>query len=818
MKTIRDLALLGVVILLSGAAAAQQNPAPKVRLDIEPQPIMAALEKFADQTGLQIVFRDESVPVEGVRTPGVVGELTPDEALNQLLLNTQLKYEFVNAHTVRIMQAPSSGENLTKHSSAGSTLFAQAGSMGADSAAGEHEEELDEIVVTAQKRIERLIDVPQSVTVLSADSLAKLAAVQFRDYANTVPGLSFFTSGAGYTQVTLRGVTTGFDISPTVGIYVDEVPYGSSTPFTGAAYTALDVGLFDVDRIEVLRGPQGTLYGASSLGGLIKYVTKQPDATHFGTEVRTGISSTRDGGLNYDISGAVNAPLVAEKVALRVSGFESRDGGYVDNVAQGRDDVNQSDIYGGRFDLLVTPTDALSVRFTGFVQNISRDGNATVDYTFAGDPVSSSLEQSRVTREPFDHRFRLASATVSYDFGSMALTSASSYQTVRTHQFADQTSYYAPFFPGFYSAVSLDSNLSTDKFTQELRLSSAGGQPIDWVIGGFYTHESSDSRTFLHTRDIIGQPFPVADFGANPTRYDEYAGFGDLTWRPSEKIDVTGGVRYAHQKLSYRQNGNFNSIDSTDNVLTYLANTRYHLSNHATLYGRYATGYRPGGANPITTDPLAPRTFDADSLKSYELGFKGETEDRRFGVDVSAFYTDWSNPQIFGVRGFTGVLVNVEGGATIKGVELALTARPVTRFTATGMISYQDSELQEDNVDLGGVKGERLPNVARFTAAANVDYLFAEGGLRPTLGATVRHASDRNASFNNSVGTPQYFLPDYTLVDVRAGVTFDPVTVQFYVRNVFDKRAELSAYTIYGSPLVGIAQPRTIGISASTRF
>lgn len=139
-----------------------------------------------------------------------------------------------------------------------------------------------DIIVTAQKRDERLLDTPQSVTALSSADLAKLGAAQFRDFANTVPALSFTTQGAGQTQISLRGVTTGNDVGPTVGIYVDDVPYGSSSAFANAASLALDVGLFDIARVEVLRGPQGTLYGASTMGGLVKYVTKTPDLDQFG--------------------------------------------------------------------------------------------------------------------------------------------------------------------------------------------------------------------------------------------------------------------------------------------------------------------------------------------------------------------------------------------------------------------------------------------------------------------------------------------------------------------------------------------------------
>ncbi|MGH8176111.1 MAG: TonB-dependent receptor [Steroidobacter sp.] len=231
---------------------------------------------------------------------------------------------------------------------------------------------IETVLVTAQKRQERLIDVPQSVSVLSARDLAKIGAFQFQDFANAAPGLSFQTAGAASTQITLRGVTTGFDVGPTVGVYVDEVPYGSSSAFALGAQAALDVGLFDIDRIEVLRGPQGTLYGASTMGGLLKYVSKRPDATDFDVNVQTGVSNTLEGDFNYNGAAVVNAPIVADKIAMRASGFYSRDAGYIDNLALVHERANRSDIYGGRIDLLFMPTEALSIRVGGFLQNVSR--------------------------------------------------------------------------------------------------------------------------------------------------------------------------------------------------------------------------------------------------------------------------------------------------------------------------------------------------------------------------------------------------------------------------------------------------------------
>lgn len=709
----------------------------------------------------------------------------------------------------------------------------QAGAGQAGTAQGDAQAE-PEIIVTASKREERLIDVPQSVSVLSGEALVESGSLQFRDYASSIPSLNFSTAGAGATQITLRGVTVGFDVGSTVGIYVDEVPYGSSTAFTQNGQSAFDAALFDVDNVEVLRGPQGTLYGASAMGGLIRYITKRPDAGEFGGELRAGVSETRHGGISYNIGAVANVPLVQDKLAVRASGFQTHDGGYIDNVALGKKDVNRSDTYGGRLDLLLLPADGLSIRITGFLQNISRGGEGTVDYDYSGGRSYGDLHQYRPFSEPFEQRYRIVSATVGYDMPWATLTSISSYQTVRTDAVTDISAAYAPLLNAFgfgpYSGVSYSQAFSTDKFTQELRLSSTtSSRPFEWIIGGFYTHEKSANDQFFKLLDIGGAPAPNTLYNLSaPSKYEEYAAFGNLTWHITDKFDVTGGLRYARNNQLYTQFGSGFLIGSAppnrshEGVVTYLANARYRFSDHATAYLRYATGYRPGGPNIVL--PGGNPTFEADRLKSYEAGFKAETADRRFGIDVSGYYIDWNNIQLQSiVQGFA-VYVNSDSGAAIKGAELTLNARPADGLKLTTSLAYTDAYMSKADPVLGAAKGERLPGSARFTASASADYqLPVAESVSPSIGVTFRHVGNRMISFDNSPGYPQYRLPSYQTFDLRAGLSVDafhrnPVEVQFYVRNLLDKRGQLSVLRPEFGNRVAIVQPRTFGLSLSTRF
>jgi outer membrane receptor protein involved in Fe transport len=853
--------LYGAALCVNSIAHAEEL----VEFSIPAQRLETALLAFADQTGAQMAA--SSAGIAALATKGVSGRMTPRSALERLIEGSDLEIHSVGDRSFSLV-APSAPSMLKVRAegprgveSAGSraptvpesksTATTPPGTPSPERPEPKKKDErpnstpesaaeksstgkLETVIVTAQKRQERLVDVPMSVAVVSAEDLAKQGVLQFRDYADRIPGLSYYTLGAGYTQVSLRGVTVGQDISPTVGIYLDDVPYGSSTAYAGGAWTALDVSLSSVERIEVLKGPQGTLYGSSTVGGLIKYVTRAPDTRRFGWEGRLGTATVRHGDFGYDAFLGVNIPLVEDKLALRVSGFDTHDGGYVDDVISGREDVNSSDIYGGRVDLLYRPTEKLSLRLNGFLQSTSREGMTQVDYTFTGTPVHGELLQRRLTDEPFYNRFRLASLTLTYDFGSVSLMSISSYQETAPFIAADISALYVPLLATFgrtYSSVRTDNYYDTDKVTQELRLVSAGAERLEWLLGAFYTRERSEVRSSLVLRDSVGL-LAVNDVldASIPSEFKEIAGFGNLTFHVTDRFDVSAGVRYAGYDQSFNQQASGRLIASTpsrraeDDVYTYLATARLRLADATSTYVRYATGYRPGGVNfvsisPTTGLPVTGENYDSDDLNSYELGLKHEADDGRWAIDVSGYYIDWNDIQIFGRRNSVSVRTNAPGGATIKGAELAFSSHPVAGLSLSVSLNLQEARLKEADPDLRAAKDERLPNSPDQSGTLGADYTFPSASWNPSVGATIRYASRRTSGYDSGIGARrQYELPAYTMVDLRAGATVGRVRIQAYARNLFDKRAELSAYTTYGSPLVTIAQPRTVGLTASIDY
>lgn len=851
-----SVAVAVVCLSIVGFAAADDvRAAVRKPTNIPAESLGAALQQLAKDRNFQIVYVSEEV--NSLRTEGAVGEFNTEEALKQLLKGTGMTYRYLDEKTVTILpasmpsgtggSAPQSPRSQPTSSTAG-----EAQSEGQDSIAQRFllaqttsgrlpsstvvesqrkraevpEVPLQEVIVSAQKRPERLIDTPVSVSVISADELTSTGANQFRDYARSVPGLNILTNGAGDMIVSMRGVTVGTDVGPTVGIYVDDVPYGSSSSLTFAYTLGLDLSPLDLERIEVLKGPQGTLYGASSMGGAIKYITPRPSTDAFFGSAQAGVSGTQDGATNYDVAAAANVPI-ASTLALRASGFESHDGGYIDNVARDENNVNRSDVYGGRVDLLFTPSEALSIRVNGLLQDIGRAGLGDATYTLAGAKPYGSLGQFRPTAEPFHQQFRLFSGTIDYNFDWASLTSITSYQSTRTDWRIDTSALLGAvaqrIFGQPFGGISSDQHAPNDKFVQEVRLSSERSKPLQWVVGGFYTHESSSLEAQYLLFDQMGviAPYNLSTVDA-PETFEEAAAFGTVTWSLTDAFDIAGGIRYAHDRDQATQNGSGvlsgsrPTATSSDDVATYLADARYHFTPNATAYFRYATGYRPGGPNyvvlnPATGLPVGPPSFKPDSIRSYELGFKSETDDKRFAIELAGFLNDWTDIQAFSVQGSVAFRAN-GSAATTQGVEASFVAQPLDSLKLSGNLAYVHAYLTAASADLHAPEGAQLPTTPHFTTNWSGDYYFSEAALRPFLGMTYQYVSSRPAVFGST-----YTLPDYETVDLHAGLTLRRVKLELHARNVLDARGQLSAY-ISGSPRVAIIEPRTVGLTASTAF
>ncbi len=349
------------------------------------------------------------------------------------------------------------------------------------------------MVVTAEKRAQKLADVPNSVSVLTQEQLESANATQLADYAGYIPGLIASSGGTpGQEQLVIRGVTTGDRSSATVGIYLDDAPYGSSSSGARGGAFALDLFPYDLDRIEVLRGPQGTLYGASTIGGLLKYVTKSPDLSRFEARAGADVSLTSHAGdPGWGIRASANVPLVEDELGVRAS-FLHQDSpaSSITRSPRGRTRTRIPRMVPGS-PYCGCRSIRCPYKLTGTFQHIHADAPNTVRLDpFGGAPIYGPLSYDRLVPEPFDQKIQFYTAALDWDLGWASLTSVSSYSHIKTTQDQDVTPYYVPVFP-LISGGAITDGLATfqlgldfEKYTEEFRLASPDGGDFQWLIGG----------------------------------------------------------------------------------------------------------------------------------------------------------------------------------------------------------------------------------------------------------------------------------------------------------------------------------------------
>ena len=752
---------------------------------------------------------------------------------------------------------------------AGTCALAQAGAVHAQpgSAATSNAQPLpaqaqadqNAIIVTAQKRSQVLIDVPQSVTVVAGGTLEQQHANSFQDYLKLVPGLQLNQSRPGEGRLILRGVNTG-GVASTVGVYVDETPFGSSSGLVNGAVLAGDFDTFDLSRIEVLRGPQGTLYGASSLSGVLRFVTNAPSTRGLEVRARGGIETVDNGDVGYNADAVVNVPL-GQTIAFRASGNYRKDAGFIDSIGTGGSDVEKNingvRSYGGRASLLFKPVDAISFRLSAIAQNIDANAPSIIE----ADPVTlrplHGLSQSQYVPEFSNLHYRIYNGTGTFDLGFANLTSATSYATQKQHERIDFTHALSGFLSAalklppneFFEAQ--DTNL--DKFTQEVRLSSQT-QRLDWLVGAYYTNEKGlIDQNFVAVTPGTLNPLPLPfTLGAATvsSKYRELAGFADATVHFGPQFDLELGGRYSHNKQSAHEitNGvlaggalkDFPIARSSENVFTYSVAPKFKPNKNMSIYARVAKGFRPGGPNVlpagVVIPPDVPRIFHSDSVISYEAGVKAESRDHRFSVDGAAFHIDWKNIQLFTT--VSGFGVNTNGSsAKSDGFEFTAAARPAPGLSLSLNGAYTNARLTGATPpSVGGRDGDQLPFTPKFSAGLNADYQWHVGETLWHAGGSWRYVSGQNAAYDSDFVKTygrQRHIRQYNVVDLLAGVTYGHFDLEAYVKNVGNSHAVTSttALTVFGAspdtgfPLypggaigTGIIRPRTFGMTLGFHY
>ena len=836
------------------AAAGDATAAIRKSTDIPAQGLGPALTKLAKEFDFQVLYRTEIVT--NLKSQPAVGALTSDEALGKVLSGTGLTYKYLDDNTVTIVpvsaigsqstsqSAPESSDGAGKSKEAGKKTsqdfrLAQVdqgkdsgtsslGDQGSNSQEKKPSAGLEEIIVTAQKRSERLEDVPVPVTAISAEELTVNNLTRIQDYYSSVPGLSVGADGLrpGLTTISIRGITTGAFSNPTVGITVDDVPYGSSTLQGGGIY-APDIDPSDLQRVEVLRGPQGTLYGATAMGGLLKFVTVDPSTDAFSARVQADTNTVSHGaGPGYGGRASVNIPIT-DTFALRASGFARHDAGYVDNVQTGQGGVNWGDADGGHLSALWRPSDSFSLKVGALVQEQVTHGSPQVYLQPGlGDLQQAALLGTGAYKKLSD----VYSANISAKLGGIDLAAISGYSINTIAGIVDLDPVSTT--PPAAGLVFFDRN-KTDKFSQEIRLSAAAGPHIDWLLGGYYTHEVTQWNQDLASVDgSSGAITQYGLFGSFPTTYTEYAAFGDLTFKLTDQFDVQIGGRESHNRQTYfpSETGPYvvppligPEQNSSGNAFTYLFTPRYKFTPNSMIYARLASGYRPGGPN--TPGPNVASEYSPDKNQNYEVGVKSDVLGRLLSVDASAYYIKWQDVQLPLDKGGNSYTAN-GGRAKSQGVEFSADSRPLEGLTISAWVVFSDAVITQPfppatvSAGLYGVAGNMLPYSSRFSGHLSGEQKFPlTGTVTGLVGASISYVGYRQDVFSNGPTAPRQSLPAYAKTDLHAAVSIDTWTVTMYGNNVADKRGLLDG-GLYNNPPVGfnIIQPRTLGLSVTKTF
>ena len=690
-------------------------------------------------------------------------------------------------------------------------------------------QENPEIIVTAQKREERIQDVPISISVVDQEQILNSGASQLIDYAAYVPGFQVDNAGSpGRSTLSLRGVAP-IGPSATVGIYLDDAPIGSSGIYNRSQVFTLDLLPYDIERLEVLRGPQGTLYGASSIGGLLKYVTVQPRldrmSVHAGGEI---FDIAHGDGLGWGVNFMGSVPIIKDQLAVSASYSRRDTPGYIDNILRGEDDVNDAVQKGGRLAVLWQPADNLQVQLTALRQKTESDNFGVVYETFANDPPApgaSFLSTNSQLPEPFHSDFHFYSGRLAYDFGFAELSSTTSYSKLEILETADASRAFGPIWGGL---AIFPASLHQKKFTEEVRLTSASNQRFEWMVGFFYTDEDNDHQQIVHALDLQGNanafdPFAIVGL---PNKYMEYALFGNATYKFNDRVHLTGGLRWAKNEQTFTQSFAIPLLglvsggpgESEEDVFTFSISPQFNISRDAMVYARIASGYRPGGPNVAL--PGFPATVDSETVTSYEAGVKANFLDRVVSLDAAVFLLDWNDLQIGQAfaNGING-LVNA-GTAKSKGFEAALSVYPLPGLTLGANFAYADSECTQTTPNC--TDGDRLPNIPKASGALTANYDFPlSGTAEGHVGGAFRFVGDRISGAESAPDTIP--VDGYSTLDLNGSVTFDNRwTVRAYVRNLFDTEGRITsnrADTVNPGFISTVPlQPRTIGLAAEVSF
>jgi len=732
--------------------------------------------------------------------------------------------------------------------------------------------DLEQVIVTARKREETLLDIPQEIQAISQQQLERANLDSVKEFSRFVPSLSYNAVVPGRGTIYFRGVaddSSSFIADASAAIYLDEQPLTQSA-------LQPEIRLIDIERIEALPGPQGTLYGSSSQAGTLRYITNKPDPTAFTTDVALDAYTLDEGDEGYEVSGVVNIPL-GETAAIRVVGFSARDAGFIDNVLGTslgggfdnaefvEDDINGVEYVGGRAALRWFPNENWTVDGSVVYQQMDANSYSETDVfteNYGQHPELEGRELAvvRFQDESRNDEWAQVALTLQGDIGQIQFTSATSYFTRDIAYFQDNTDYT------FYLSNSFGANYAiydlgpdpaglgwrdgpyVDRIAQEFRLQGST-EKLDWVAGLFYERVEEGFSFFSRIEDYEDTPgfaarsdyavyygFDPLEPGSTDNAFyhskndqitKQYAAFGELTYSPNEDWSFTAGLRWfdhtrTRDYFTQQPNGNFTSnlgtAENSTSDFTKKLSVQYNISDNAMVYALYSDGFRAGGRNVVRPGTVLPADYDEDFLDNYELGFKSRWAGGRYTLNLTAFKMEWNDYQIEVVDPgpLFAVLVANVGDAEIEGVTLDFSAFLWDSLDLGLNLQLLDPKTKASDPELGLVPGERLPFSAEEKGAIWAEYTFPGEFAGGNFYARYQWSYTGNSL--NGIGDAT-LQPAYQLSDFKIGLAADDWEVYAYVDNMFNERAiyfdQVTEVGLLTNNLKTISDPRSWGIGFS---
>lgn len=705
---------------------------------------------------------------------------------------------------------------------------------------------MSEVVVTVRKQQERLLDVPAAVSDFSHDDIERLDLTHFADYARLTPNLAQVGAIApGQGTIVLRGLYTGAQqITNTVGFYYDETPLLPSAAFGLGTVITPDPDLADVSRVEVLKGPQGTLYGASTLGGLIRLVPAAPDLEKPGIRLMGGVSAVDGGGLGYVLRESMDMPVVRDRLAISIGAVERQDGGYTTNVTTGHDQLARTTVAGVNLAVRLRLSDTTDVTVRLLSQRNRTDGAGYQDVQMgAGAPIFGERKFASFVDPHGNSTYLIAELVGTQKLDAGVVTASVSRAHYQFDNLIDDSQLFLPIVASVApagSAVLFATQPRMTKTSAETRFTSNRIGPLEFLAGAFFTHEDDlyplqataygPDHTPLHT------PFANVATGRTYSYYTEAAGFADATWYLTDRIDLGAGLRYAsnwQHSIFYGVGLIYPPIralgvhvQANDQSLTYQVTGRWRPSHDVSAYFRVATGYRPGGPQNNPNPPAGARpVFDPDTVTNYEIGVKGRLFNGRLTYDTDVYHIDWRNVQLNTLFNAI-VLVGNVGRASVWGSETHARLQATPNLALEGDFGWNRARLTRVGgptaAITGAAVGDQLPGSPEFSAAGSVEYSFPiRPGSEATIGAGVQYQGDKISSYTHDPINLPYRVPSYATVDIRASVRHEHWTWRFAIENLSNQNG-FTGYTttrLLASQIVSstayLTRPRTALISLS---